>query len=46
MQWGPIRKNHDAWKVRPHLLDYGKTCAEFTWDGVRRELAGLPEGKG
>lgn len=32
--------------VRPHLLDYEKTCAGFSWEVVRSELAGLPEGKG
>ncbi len=46
MLWEPIRKNPDAWRFRPHLLDYGKTCAEFSWAEVRRELDGLPGGKG
>ena len=46
MPWEPIRKNVDSWMVRPHLLDYEKTCAEFSWDGVRRELDGLPGGQG
>ena len=46
MQWEPIRKTPDAWKIRPHLLDYGKSCAGFSWDEVRREFAGLPGGKG
>lgn len=46
MQWEPIRKTPDACKIRPHLLDYGKTCAGFSWDGVRREFAGLPGGQG
>jgi acetyl-CoA synthetase len=46
MPWEPIRKNPDAWRVRPHLLDYGKTCAEFSWTEVRREFSGLPGGKG
>lgn len=32
--------------VRPHLLDYEKTCAGFSWEAVRSELSGLPEGKG
>jgi acetyl-CoA synthetase len=46
MPWEPIRKNPASWKVRPHLLDYDKTCAEFSWVDVRRELDGLPGGKG
>lgn len=46
MQWKPIPKNPDAFKVRPHLIDYGRTCAEFSWEVVRRELDGLPDGKG
>jgi acetyl-CoA synthetase len=46
MPWEPIRKNPDSWMVRPHLLNYEKTCAEFSWDGVRRELDGLPGGQG
>jgi acetyl-CoA synthetase len=46
MPWEPIRKNPDTWVVSPHLLDYRRTCADFSWDGVRRELSGLPGGKG
>lgn len=46
MPWEPIRKSPGAWRIRPHLLDYAKTCAEFSWDGVRRELDGLPGGRG
>lgn len=46
MQWKPIPKDPDALKVRPHLIDYERTCAEFSWEGVRRELDGLPGGKG
>ena len=46
MPWEPIRKQPDTWLVSPHLLDYRRTCAGFSWDGVRRELSGLPGGKG
>ena len=46
MPWEPIRKNPASWMVTPHLLDYGKTCAGFSWVDVRRELDGLPGGKG
>lgn len=44
--WETIRKEPDSWSVRPHLLDYEKSCAEFSWDGVRHELDGLPGGQG
>jgi len=46
MPWEPIRKNPDSWVVRPHLLNYEKSCAEFSWDGIRLELDGLPGGQG
>lgn len=46
MAWKPIRKNPDAWKVKPLLLDYEKIRADFSWDDVRREFSGLPDGKG
>jgi acetyl-CoA synthetase len=46
LPWEPIRKQSDQWKVKPHLLDYGKTCAEFSWDDIRCELDGLPGGQG
>jgi acetyl-CoA synthetase len=46
MPWEPIRKNPETWRVRPHLLDYTKARAGFYWEGVRRELDGLPGGKG
>ncbi|MCF8156947.1 MAG: acetate--CoA ligase [Rhodoferax sp.] len=32
--------------VPPHLLDYDKTCADFSWDSARRWLDGLPENGG
>lgn len=46
MDWKPIRKSPELQAVRPHLLDYEKTCAGFSWEAVRNELSGLPEGKG
>ncbi|ABQ25804.1 acetate--CoA ligase [Geotalea uraniireducens] len=46
MDWKPIRKSPELQAVRPHLLDYEKTCAGFSWEAVRSELSGLPEGKG
>jgi len=33
-------------RVQHNLLDYAKTYAEFSWDTIRQELDGLPDGKG
>jgi acetyl-CoA synthetase len=44
--WKPIEKHPDSWAVRPNLLDYEKVCASFSWDDMRRELEGLPAGRG
>ena len=41
-----IEKAKGEWKVAPNLLDYAKVCAEFSWDAARRELDGLPSGRG
>ena len=46
MSWAPIKKSSEPWFVQPHLLDYEKTCADFTWDKIRHELDGLPGGLG
>ncbi|MBB5347167.1 acetate--CoA ligase [Desulfoprunum benzoelyticum] len=46
MHWAPIEKQPQSWAVRPNLLDYAVTCADFSWDDVRREFAGLPGGRG
>ncbi len=42
----PITKNVAAMPVQPNLLDYERTCAGFSWDAVRAEMNGLPEGRG
>jgi acetyl-CoA synthetase len=34
------------WKVRPNLLDYARTRAEFSWEAARALLDGLPRGAG
>jgi acetyl-CoA synthetase len=44
--WKPIKKHPDSWALRPNLLDYDEVCASFSWDEMRRELAGLPDGGG
>ena len=46
MSWAPIKKSSEPWCVQPHLLDYEKACADFTWDKIRHELDGLPGGRG
>ena len=46
MPWEPIRKSSQTWSVPPHLQDYQQTCATFSWEAVRGELDGLPEGRG
>ncbi|MCW9050439.1 MAG: AMP-binding protein, partial [Deltaproteobacteria bacterium] len=46
MDWQPIRKDPSSWRVTPNLLDYQKTYDNFSWDSVRHELAGLPDGRG
>jgi len=46
MNWAPIKKSLDTGVFQPHLLEYEKTCAGFTWDKFRYELDGLPGGRG
>ncbi|NWG19775.1 MAG: acetate--CoA ligase [Chloroflexi bacterium] len=46
MNWEPIRKSREDQVVPPHLLDYAEACATFSWESIRRELSGLPGGKG
>jgi len=46
MTWEPIRKSARDWPVAPNLGDYAKACAQFSWEGARRELDGLPGGLG
>jgi acetyl-CoA synthetase len=46
VEWEPIKKFPATWSVRPNLLDYEQTRATFSWDAVRHELDGLPNGQG
>ena len=46
MGFAPITKSIDRFPVRPNLTDYEATRASFSWDAVRGEFSGLPEGKG
>jgi len=41
-----IRKTVVSPASRPHLEDYQTTRGSFSWESARRELGGLPEGKG
>src|SRR5688572_12548665 len=42
MDWPPISKSPANLPVSPHLLDYDKTRADFSWEAMRAELSGLP----
>ena len=44
-RWPPIAKPKN-WPVKPNLLDYQRTCAEFSWSKARAQLDGLPDGRG
>jgi acetyl-CoA synthetase len=41
-----IRKSPGDWRVQPHLVDYQRARASFSWEAARRELDGLPGGRG
>jgi acetyl-CoA synthetase len=44
MSWAPITKDSSTWTVVPNLVSYEKCCAEFSWQKIRSELEGLPNG--
>ena len=46
MAWQFIDKPRGKFKVAPNLVDYGRTCATFSWEAAERELDGLPENRG
>ena len=46
MSFQPVIKDPASWSVMPNLPDYERARAEFSWDAIRRELSGLPEGLG
>ena len=46
MDWPPIKKSPSSWRLQPNLVDYQQICADFSWDKVRQELDGLPDGRG
>jgi acetyl-CoA synthetase len=41
-----IDKHAEDWSLTPNLLDYEATSAAFTWEAARKELDGLPGGRG
>jgi len=45
-RWPAIRKDPGSFLVRPNLVDYEASRAAFSWAEARRELAGLPDGRG
>ena len=45
MMWKEIEKPRKR-DIIPNLLDYNRTCAEFSWEAARRALDGLPGGRG
>jgi acetyl-CoA synthetase len=46
MAWAPIEKSSECWAVQPNMMNYSHTCATFSWEAVRRDLNGLPGGRG
>ena len=44
--WTSIPKDPASFPKPPNLPDYFQTAAAFSWDAVRAELQGLPEGRG
>lgn len=46
MRYEPIVKTDRDLRVTPNLLDYEQARSSFAWEQARRQLSGLPEGKG
>ena len=44
MDWPPISKSPADLPVQPNLVDYDKARAGFSWEAIRKELGGLPNG--
>ncbi len=41
-----IVKPRAGWRVPPNMLGYEATRGSFSWEAAKRELAGLPRGRG
>jgi acetyl-CoA synthetase len=46
MPWDTIVKSPGDWRVAPNLGDYAQARRSFSWGEARRELDGLPDGRG
>jgi acetyl-CoA synthetase len=46
VSWEPIRKSAEDGRLAPNLPDYARACADFSWQGARAALDGLPGGRG
>lgn len=44
--YAPVAKVRGSLRPRPNLFDYEVECADFTWEGARTLLDGLPGGQG
>ncbi|HWP23610.1 MAG TPA: ribose-phosphate pyrophosphokinase-like domain-containing protein [Candidatus Binatia bacterium] len=43
MAFAPIKRDPDKdFRVTPNLLDYGRTCAEFSWEKIERDFTESP----
>ena len=45
-RWPPIAKPREDRAATPNLVDYSRTCADFSWSAARQALDGLPDGQG
>jgi acetyl-CoA synthetase len=45
-RWATIVKGAAPSGIAPNLRDYGRACAEFSWNDARGWLDGLPGGRG
>ncbi|MGZ4137378.1 MAG: acetate--CoA ligase [Actinomycetota bacterium] len=46
LDWKTIEKPRHGWSVQPNLLEYERERESFSWTLARRELDGLPGGRG
>jgi len=46
MSLDAIKKDHESFRVPPHLLDYHRACKEFSWRQAEQELIGPAAGAG
>lgn len=46
MDFTPVKKSPNTWIIQPNMPDYNKTYESFSWEAIRAEFEGLPDGKG